>query len=369
MKKKLLIILCISLLIIITKYYLSNYEIKYEVDGYQVYTKYSNKRFYIEVKKNDITYNFDIYSKRKTNKTKITKIEEILIDDYACIYPEIINQETYPLCYDKNKSQLVDFNLIDSELLDNYKISSKNIDKPNKDFVFYNNLDKNAYVALWTYKGYIIMNGSEYSIVDIFEKDRYDNNLSYIIDNKIFMPNYDDEYEYKSIVALNITNGKVNYIDIDYSIDYDSYIVGNINNKLYVFDNKAAILYEINTSNGNTKIISNNEIGYVKYENGKFVSCSKNEYKIDKITFSNNDSNYSYEYTNNSTIKIINDNKDIKIKISNNTINNIYEEKNNLYYIYEDSFYKYSPIYGSVKIFYDYELKFNNSKSVFMYYK
>ena len=47
----------------------------------------------------------------------------------------------------------------------------------------------------------------------------------------------------------------------------------------------------------------------------------------------------------------------------------IFANKNDLYYIQDNSFYKYNPLRGSIKIFYDYELSFNNSKSVFMYYK
>jgi hypothetical protein len=212
------------------------------------------------------------------------------------------------------------------------------------------------------------MNNKEYNYVKLFNKDRYDNSLSYIINDTIYMPNYDEEYEFKTLIALNVTNKNVSRINLDYSIDYDAYIVGNIKNKLYIFDNKSAVLYEINTKNGKTKIIANNEMGYVKYEDGEFVNCSKNEYKIDKITFDNKKSNYSYNY-NNSTIKIINDNKEIKTKINNNNINIIYEKNNTIYYVYEDGFYKYNPVYGNLKIFYDYELKFNNSKSVFVYLK
>ena len=368
MKKIFIIIIMLSLILIIAKYYFSNYEIQYKLNNYNIYTKYKNKRFYFEISNNDIIYNFDIYANRTLNKTKIKDIKKISIEGYNCIYPIIEKMNTYPLCYDINFGELVDFNLIDDDALEEYKETTASVDKPNKDFVYYNNLGKNDYVALWNYKGFTIMNDSKYNIINIFNKDRYDNNLSYIINENIYMPNYDEQYEFKKIISLNIVTQKINYIDLNYTIDYDSYIVGNIKNKLYIFDNKNDILYEINSKNGKTTILSNNAKGYVKYYNGKFISCSKSEYKVDKITFINNNSLYNYEF-NNGTYKMIKDNDKIKTKINNDNILKVYEKNNNLYYVLNDSFYIYNPLTGNNKVFYDYELSFNNTKSVFMYSK
>ena len=43
-----------------------------------------------------------------------------------------------------------------------------------KDFIFYNNLEENEYIALWNYKGYIVMNGKSYKNVELFKKDNSD---------------------------------------------------------------------------------------------------------------------------------------------------------------------------------------------------
>ena len=368
MKKKLLIILFISFVIILYKFYFSNYEISYNLNNYDIYTKYNNNRYYFEIKDNNITYNFDVYEKRKLSKVFINNIKKIEINDYDCIVPSIKTLDSYPLCYDKKNDFQIDYNLIDSELLDDYKINTSIIEKPNKDFIYYNNLNKNEYIALWTYNGYIIMNDKKYNIVKLFNKDKYDNTLAYIIDDTIYMPNYDQEYEYNSLIALNIVNQKSAKLNLNYSIDYDSYIVGNIKSKLYIFDNKSAILYEINTKNGETKIFSSNEKGYVKYENNKFVKCSKQEYKVDKIKFNNNDSIYTYEYKN-GTLKYLKYNKNIKTKINNKEIINIFENNNNLYYILDNYCYLYNPKDGNSKVFYNYELSFNNANTVFMYIK
>ena len=366
MMKKLITFIIICIIIVLIKYNYSNYEITYKIKNYDIYTKLENGRIYFEIN-NDIKYNFDIYT-NKRRKVFIHDIKEIELSNYKCIYPIVKKYQTYPLCYDIENNINIDYNLIDDENLEIYKTKEKNVSKPEKDFMYYNNLSDNEYVALWTYKGYIIMNGNEYKNIPIFEKDRYDNDLAYLLKDTIYMPNYDEKYEYSELVLLNITNEKISKLKLNKKIDYDSYIVGNVKHKLYIFDNKHSILYEINTKSEEVKIISSSEIGYYKYENGKFVKCSKSEYKVNKVTFNNESSNYTYQIDNES-YKIIKENNLIKTKISDKKIKKIFERENKLYYILDNSFYKYDPSNGSILIFYDYELNFNNTKNVFMYYK
>lgn len=369
MKRSLFFIIIISLVAILTKYYISNYKIEYKVNGYDVKTIYKNKRFYFEINK-DITYNFDLYESRKLSKTRISKIDEIELTNYSCVLPHIKDITTYPLCYDKVNKEYIDYNLIDDELLKEYQKDSNKDSKPDKDFVYYNTLKNNEYMALWSYKGYIVMNGDSYKNINIFKKDRYDNSISYMIKNTIYMPNYDEEHEYSKLVTFNIETQKIEYINLNKKIDYDSYIVGNIKNKLYIFDNKNSILYELNLKKSKLEIISNNEKGFIKYENGEWVNCSKTEYKIDKIKFNDtNTSNYTYIIKDEVLYKKINNNKSINTRISNNINNIIFESKDDIYYIYEDNLYLYNPLNGNNKVFYNYELNFNKDNTIFTYIK
>lgn len=369
MKKSLFLIIIISLIAIFAKYYISNYKIEYKVNGYDVTTIYKDSRFYFEIIK-DLTYNFDIYEKRKLSKTKLSNIEELELTNYTCIVPYIDNKKTYPLCYDKENKEYIDYNLIDDELLVEYQNKSNTDSKPDKDFIYYNLLKNNEFMALWNYKGYIVMNGDSYKNINIFKKDRYDNSISYMIKNTIYMPNYDEEHEYSKIVTFNIETQKIDYINLDKKIDFDSYIVGDIKNKLYIFDNKNSILYELNLKKNKLDILSNNEKGFVKYKDGEWVTCSKTEYKIDKIKYNeNSDSNYIYTIKDGTLYKKIKNNESINTKISNNITNIIFEYKDDIYYIYEDNLYLYNPINGNNKVFYNYELNFNKDNTIFTYIK
>lgn len=364
MKKILMTIITISIILILSKYYISNYEIEYKINNYNIKEIYKNKRYYFEINGNK-NFNLDIYTKRTLSKKKITNIKEIEKDDIYCIVPISNDLNTYPLCY--KDTEYMDYNLINIEELEEYKTNKIVIDKPQNDFIYYDNLNNNEYVALWNYKGYIIMHNNSYKYIELFKKDKYDNTLSYIIDNNIYIANYDEEHEYTKLIKLDIKTYKTETIDLKNTIDYDSYIVGNIKNKLYIFDNKHTILYEINLKNSKVKVIGNNSIGFKKYENGKFVNCSKTEYKVNKIKYNKNTSIYNYE-TNNGLYKTISSSK-LSQKILNNEVKIIGENQNEIYYILNDEFYKYSPKLGSEKIFYNYELTYNSENAIYLYIK
>ena len=366
MKKSLLFFILICICLITIKYRFSNYNISYKVDNYNVKTIYKNKRFYYEIYNKDRSFNFDIYNSRKLSYSKIYNIKEIIGEDFYCIYPEIKDIKTYPLCYQNDV--FTDYNLIDSEDLEIYKERKVTIEKSDKDFIYYNNLKENEYIALWNYKGYIVMNKESYKIKNIFTNDKYDNTIAYLLNDTIYMSNNDEEHEYTSLIGLNLTTLKAEQIPLGYNIDYDSYVVGSVKNNIYIFDNKYSVLYEINVKKQKTKIIGNNEKGFVKYENGEFISCSKSEYKVDKIKYNSNKSNYKYTASD-YLYKIINENKNIKQKISNNKVNIISEQNNNLYYLEKDTLYKYNPSSGSNRVFYNYELSFNSNNTIFIYNK
>ncbi len=368
MKKNIIIIILLLILIILGKFYLSSYKIEYYVNNYKVTTNYKNGRFYFQIENESSSYIFDMYEKRHFKKTMIEGINEINGDDFSCIYPTIQNIDTYPLCIQNNN--YIDYHLIDSELLDSYKEEKYNVDIKEDDFKYYNNLTTDEYMAIWTYKGYIVMNNKTYKNIIIFKSDRYDNSLAYQRKNIIYMPNYDEEYEFSSIITLDLESGKTKTIELGAYIDYDSYIVGSIKNKIYIYDNKNSILYEFNTKNNNIKILGDSEKGYIKYVDGKEVSCSKTEYKVNKITYSDIKTNSYYIYNiDNGTNKIIKDNKSINTKIINDNVGILNENENNLYYLYDGIVYKYNPYSGQIPLVYNYELKFNSDSSVFIFIK
>lgn len=360
MKKKIVIVFLVLTLLIVIKYFSSNYKISYFLDGHKITTVYKNKRYYINI---DNKYDFDIYKRRSIFKLKIKNIKTIESDNMICIYPEIRNIKTYPLCYYDN--EYIDYNLINNDMLNNYKNNHEY--KTNGNFYFNNNLTSKEYVYLWNYKGFYQMNEDKLETLDLFKEGKYDNSLMYKIGNKIMCPDYNQEYEFNKLFIINMLNNKINTIESKYDISYNSYVVGNIDKKIYLFDIKGLNLYEIDAKRLTIRLIGSEKLGYTKFENDKIIPASVNEYKNKEIVYKEKqNSNYKYEVIDNSLYKSYNEGN-LKLKLfKGENIKIIGEYKDNLYFTSEDKFYKYTP-FELNEIFNYFELKFNENNVIYIY--
>ncbi len=364
MKKNIFMVFLLLIIVIFIKYFLSGYIIEYELKNYNVEISYSEKKFYVEI---DNKYNFEIYKSRSLSKLKITDIKEIKGENFNCIYPVIKDVTTYPLCH--LNDEYIDYNLIDSPLLDKYKTKQNNYES-NDTFSYNKNLNKNEYILLWNYKGFYEMNFSNQKSINIFKEDKYDNSLMYMLDNKILFPNYDQEYIFNDFYILNFLTSKYKKIETKFEISYNSYIVGNIKNKIYLYDLKNYNLYEINLNTLKVKLICSEDLGYFKYENNKKVEIKRKEYDDKKILYSNEIYNVNYIIKENTIYKIFNSNKLLKEKIFvGENIKIISQYQNNLYFISNDIFYKYNPLNGIEQVFNYFELNFNNNDVIYLYVK
>lgn len=362
--KKIISLLFISLIIVLTiKYFASNYEVNYKLNDHNILVKYENKRYYIEI---DNLYNFDIYKIRRLKRKIITDIKIIDDKELYCIIPVINKVNAYPHCY--LNDEYVDYNLIDNENLEKYKKNYE--DNLDGNFSYNNNLDKSEYILLWNYKGFYKMNGKSYESYKLFNEGIYDNSLMYIINKKILFPDYMNDYNFKSFYLLDIVNGKKDIIESKYEFSYDGYIIGNIKNRVYFFDNKNSSLYEINIKKKIVKLIGSDELGFTKYVGKKLVNVKKSEYKNKAISYIKFDSNYEYIIENNILYKIIKENKNLKLKLfENENIKIIGQYENNLYFTSDDILYKYNSNNGSKKIFKYFELNFNTNDIIYIYNK
>lgn len=370
MKKIICIIIFLILLVVINKYCTSSYEIKYEVNNFNVSATFKNDRFYFEIKGKKI-FNFDMYGEKRLEKKLIKSISVFESKDYYCIYPVIEDMNTYPLCYEGEEN--IDFHFIEDEKFRDFykiqKVENKKVYEEENNFLFYNNLDKKTYIALWKYNGFYLMNDEKINEINLFKKDQYNNTLCTLINNYLLIPNYNQEHIFNKFILLNLKNGNSEIIEGKFDIDYDSYIAGVFNDNVYVFDNKNLNLYEINTKKKIVNLIGNEEKGYVKLEKDKFVKSSKNEYKKDKITYFNNKkSNYNYYIENGIIYKELKENEKINTLIfKGNNIKILDEFESELYFISDETVYEYTPLEGAKAIFYYFELNFNNNNLMFIY--
>jgi hypothetical protein len=367
MKKVLNISLLVIILLMTIKFLFSNYDIEYKVNDYTVREVYKNGYYYFEIK-GEQTYNFDLFKNRSLSKMVIDSIEVLNTDTYQCIYPKIKGEQTYPLCYKNGK--MIAYYLIDdpaiNELVESLDIKYSNQENE-KTFEFFNNLNDEEYIAVYKYNGFYILNGNKIKTVNLFEEDRYDNSLCLQMDNFLLLPE-ESEYTFSNFILLDMTNEKEVIIKGDIDISYDSIMLGYINNKAYILDNKTNIEYEIDIKKKTITEVGNSEKGYKVLKNNQLKTGMISELKNLKYLWTSETNTSLYTYKQDEGLyKYINKNTDIVEKIYNKEVQIIKENYRNLYFIDGYSLYSYDPLYGIKKIISNEEWDFNNTNVIFIF--
>ncbi len=349
--KKVIGILCVLSLIILLKYYFGDYLVKYKVGGFDVIEEVKGNDTFIKIKYNDNSFLYKFNLKRRLIKNRIKSVELKEKDGTICIKPIIKNLETYFLCSNNKELSTLNAYQKDEEI------------KFTEDIEFNEVLSNNEYIYIWKYDGFYVFN-KELSTINIFNSDRYSNDLMYAFDKYILFPGYGNEYLFSNFYLLDMSTGKYKVLETKYSINYDSYYVGNNKNNIYLFDNKNNKLYEINYKKLEVKLVGDEMKGFIKYDKNKKKKAKLSEYTIDKITFFKK---------NNSFLSV---NKNYFSFDGKTWIKYFYDEdivvvgtiKDNIYFIYEDNLYKYNNSKVSLVVHY-FEYNFNKNNITFYYNK
>lgn len=340
-----------------------NYEIVYTVDNFNIKEKHNkiNKYYFYEISDKDNNFEYSFYSKYYVKRKRLTNIKVIDNKDYYCIVPSIMEEKSVPLCI-KDK-QVMDYYLIDDEEINKYKNNINNYDKEYKKIKINNYY--NSTFAIWNYKGLYYLNEKDNMDIKLFIKDVYSDDLSVLVDNVLFIPNYNMQYVFNEIYLVNMIDGTVDTFKIDYEISYDSYILGIKDKVLYLVDKKNKKEYKINIKKKKIEIIGSEEItGKIFKDKWKDISINKLSKEIH--TFSK-ENIYNYEldenklylkYKNGHNKILINEKENIKI---------LSTTKSTLLYLINDELYAYSPLYGNKLLMKYFEWNFNYNNKVFIY--
>ncbi|MBR1416936.1 MAG: hypothetical protein IJ572_03875 [Bacilli bacterium] len=358
-KKIILLILLVILIvyIVIPKSYDKKYKIK-EYDIHETFNK-KNNRYNISISKDSNIYDFNFDSKY-IGKKLIKDIDVKESDKSICIIPKIDKFNTIPLC--KRNNENIDYHLIDDIDLSNYFKEETIDNKTTNNITTYNLLDKKYYI--WNYNGFTYIDSKGNDTINIFNNDQYDISLATKVKNYLVIPNYDSSYNFKELIIIDINNQKKDTWSINFDISFDSYILGTIDNTIYLVDKKNKVEYSLDVKNKKLKTIGNEAIDGVIYTNNNLE-------KISMSKLLNNNLLFDYSYDQNF---ILEDNKlylqtsNIKILISNKNINKIITKDDNyVYYLVDDTLYYYDVFMGEVKVMQNFEWNFNNDNMIFIY--
>ena len=372
LKKSAIIILVSSLIILIAliSFIISllktkSYSVEYNLDEYEISENYNSEKkyYYYEITNSKNKYNFIYQSEYLKEKKLIKEIKEYNDEKYTCITIRSDYVTSYPMCSYQNK--LIDYHLVSekmqTKIADYYK-ETKILDKEEKNYHIFNNDNE---LLLWSYKGFNIINKSGIKYVEIFDKDIYEIPLATKINNYIFIPDYEQEYTFNKIYLLNLENNKVETWKIKHDISFDSYILGTNEKSIYLIDQKNKIEYELVPHKQKMRIIANKNKKGIIYEKGNINRISMNKLINKKHAFTY-DRLYNFNLKNSELYMTYID-SNLTTKVSNKKIDTIISiNDESVYYLIDNTLYRYNQKYGEVKIISYADWEFNYKNLIFI---
>ena len=385
-----IVIICVLFFVVNKLLNIKNlsYVVKYKNVKFNIKENYNKKYYILEIKNNNHIYNFNIYDNLKAKRKIVNNIYYYIDKNYECILPIIDNKVlTDMMCY-KGKV-IYNYHTIkgNNNKLDKYVASIKeyNNNYENKDtykeketLKIYDNKIKNI-VSIISYKGLYINSMP----VNLFKKDVYSNKISIYINNYFLSANYNENHEFNSFYLVNLSNSEIDQIELKDPISFDSFIQGIVDNKVYLYDYDNEIQYEIDIYNKKVNVVSNND--YIKYyTNTKWEKLSKSKVKrnsyFDYSTLDKNFIDYDeVKETADYYYLFIKDGNNYKLyRVNKNNLNNktyiglvptteIKTNNDYFYYINGNKLFYYSDTTGIKTILEDSEIEFNETIKYYIY--
>jgi len=351
------------LIILINHYKSKSYSLEYDIADFYISENYDNKEknYYYEITYNDFKYNFIAQEKYHREKKLISNITVKNNDGYTCLIVESSVFNINPLCsYEKT---LIDYHLIPIDMdLDN----TNYIEKYEAELEQYTIYNTDNSILIWNYHGFDYLTNDNIHTINVFSKDIYDVQLISRINEYVIIPDYEQTYTFNKIYILNLKTLKVTEWSIKYDISFESYILGTNKDSIFIVDKKNKVEYELVPYKKKMRIVASGNKNGLIYNEGKSESIS-----LTKLTTSNQSftakTSYKFSLEEDGLYLTYSYFKN-KIKVSNQTnINIIYQNDDTIYYLVNDTLYKYNLIHGEIRIITYNEWNFNDTNPIIIY--
>ena len=370
LKKSAITILVIFIFLIALIIFLSltgskSYSVEYNIFEYDISENYDKEKelYYFEITKNKLTYSF-IYEKEYLKEKKIIKdIKEYSEDNYTCltIHGSLIN--TYPVCSYKNN--IIDYHLVPDNLkekISDYIKIPASIEKTEKHYEIYNTEDK---ILVWSYKGFNYIKDGSSNLIELFKNDIYEIPLSTKINNYLFIPDYEQKYNFNKAYVMDLDTLEVEEWKLKYEISFDSYVLGTNDKSIFIIDKKNKIEYELVPSKQKMRILAKSHNQGTVYNKGNIQKEPMTKLVTKEYSFTY-DKNYNFTLKD-KTIYLNYLDSPIKTKISDKEITEIiYSNQDTVFYLVEDTLYRYNLKYGETKIMKYSEWSINYKNLIFI---
>ena len=372
LKKSAIIFLIIILVLIIAviafifhMFKLKSYSLEYNIDDFDISENFDEKGnfYYYEIKDDNIKYSFIDQKEYQKEKRLIKGINKYNYEGYQCLTIESSIISSIPLC--SYKEEQISFNIVPQELQEKVNNKIPEINYKNTKYENYTIYTDNNKILIWSYKGFNYINNDDVKFIKLFDKDVYDIPLATKINNYIVIPDYTQLYNFNRVYLINLNNGKTDIWELDKEISYDSYVLGINDKSIFIIDKKSSIEYELVPHRKKMRIVASGDGVGVIYDNGEKKSITLNKLVTKEQTFIYKNL-YHYSLKDN-TLYLSYLDKDNRIKVSNNEVKEIvYVNNDNVYYLVEDTLYKYNILEGEIKLVTYREWNFNYKNLIFI---
>ena len=352
-------------------YTISKDDVLYNID--EKYIKEDGKDYYlIKVSNDDKNFVWRIDNSFNKQKNIINDLKIFEQDDYYCIGLVFSNKKNvaYPECI-KDDTLMTYSSIKDKVDFGNYieKIEDKNKDKylsnsekrteanliVNKDY-----LDNKEALIIYSYKQ-MTLHYMNYARNFAFSSiDNYKNEYGYLVGEYYVIPRLTSLPTIVTLLKYDVVDGIKKEITLPMEISRQSYINGVFDNKLYIFDKSNKRQFEFDPYTDEVNLIGTTEEDGIIVKDGKKESISVYELDKSEVLFTKDlslyknidydsiyvDDDYAVYLKDGNFYKVYNEYVDIPIYLfTESNVHNIKVKKENVYYVKDDSIYKYNK-YG-----------------------
>ena len=363
------IIIAIVLLSIIILLYnalkTKSYTLNYDIKEYSISENYDKQKglYYFEIEYEGVKYNFINVKKYERERKLINDIKKYEQDEYTCLLIQSDYISFNPLC-SKDKT-VIDYHLVPEELMIEMKRINYSKDI-NTSFKNYEIKNLNQQVIIWNYKGFDLISKDKMSTIKLFNKDIYNIKLATVINDYLFIPDYNQNYNFNKAYVIDLNKLTKKEWELDYDISFDSYILGTHEDSIFLVDKKNKTEYELVPYNRKMRIVGTSSKKGIIYNNDKETKISLTKLTSEEQSFTK-DQNYKF-IIKDKTLYLQYIDSNIKTKISNNEVDKIiYIDNDKVYYLVKDTLYFYNLTYGEVGLITYSEWEFNNDNVIFIH--
>ena len=373
MKKLVTILIILSLLYIIIASIINRPSriINYKVNNINITEhSYHNKNisayaFSISVENNNFT--FSIISSLKRKK-KIIQSLTYDNDLDPCLNITLKNKETINVCLKNNIIYL-------NEHREQSTVETQERDN----IIFYQNVPSHHKLITNSYKNLIFFDNS-LNTLKIFNQDIYNFKIKAKVDKYLVVPDYNMNYTFNNFYKIDITTGKYEKIYMPYDIYFDAYIMGIVDNKIYLLDEYTKKQYCIDIKKKNVKQIGDIKNGFKYYNIDKWEQLDVHDLNRQTFKYRMNDKEYSFKIGD-YEVKYIyeqssfgykvyrKDNEKLIYLFTTTDFESLIYLDDYIYYKNGAYIYLYNDLMGSRKLMYNAELNFNNTFLLEVYKK